>query len=124
MADITLRDSDPPFSITVGLVDATGAATTPDFPVGTPGGPVWAESSGGTVIQLVSSEDGLTGTGTPVAPGTANITFMANDANPDGSVGSPLVGTGTVTVNPGEAVAVELTFTAGTAPAPTPTPTP
>jgi len=118
MADLVLKDSDPPFSATVELVDAMGNPTVPDIPVGEPGGPLWAEDSNGTVIILETSADGMTVTGTPVAPGTANLTFSVTDSD-----GTSIVATGSVEVDPGEAVKATISFTPGVAPVnPQPTP--
>lgn len=98
-----------PFSATLSLADAEGFPTgaTPDSP------PTWAESSNGTVVTVTPSEDGLSATFAPVAPGTSNVTVSTTVS------GAPLTGTGTVTITAGPTATLALTFTAGTAAAPT-----
>lgn len=113
MATFIMRDSDPPASALAVLLDADRQPTTPDVPVGQPGGPVWAEDSGGTVIVLTSTPDGLGASFAPVGTGTSNYTWTTTLNN-----GVILLGTGSVQVNPGEAVSVEITVTAGTPVAP------
>lgn len=108
MATFIMKDSDPACTATVNLTDAMGQPTTPDFPPGSPGGPLWAEDSNGTVTALTVSDDGMTGTFKPVATGTANYTWTATDED-----GTQLIGLGSIQVNPGEARQVNITVTAG-----------
>lgn len=110
MATFIMKDSDPPATATVGLTDEQGQPTTPDIPAGQPGGPLWAESSGGTVVALTSSDDGMTGFFKPVAVGTSNYTWTATDND-----GTQLVGTGSIQVDPGEARNVSISIVAGSA---------
>lgn len=107
----TVKDSDPPFTATLVLDDAKGVVTTADSP------PVWVADDAGAVLTLAVAADGMSAVGTPVAPGTSNITITITDA--DGTVVPPVLGQ--VVVVGGEAASGVLTITPGTAPAADPT---
>lgn len=108
MADITILDSDPAPSATISFEDAADFPTTatPDAP------PIWAESSSGTVVTVVSAADGMSATFPPVAPGTSTVTVSLSIS------GEALVGTGTIEVTGGAVSKIAITFSPGVAPAP------
>jgi hypothetical protein len=107
MGDITLLDSDAPATGTAKFLDAKGFETTADDV------PTWS-SSDESVASVSASEDGLTGTVTPGAPGAAIITVSTVEAN----TGQAVTAQGTVTVQAGDAVIGSVDFTPGESPAP------
>jgi hypothetical protein len=112
VGDITVVDSDQPFTGTATFLDAKGAVTTPDTV------PVWS-SDNEAAATVVASDDGMTGTVTPGLPGAAVISVETTETN----TGATVTAQGTVTVQPGDTVIGSVDFTPPAPPAP-PEPTP